>query len=162
MSWTWVSAFQLNWPKVQVKLILSIFHSWCGSNKERGRQKTELACLEVRKHSKKQTADYLPTKENRYLRAHASARSPPALLCAHLADQLGYPQGSVDLLQAIEVPQGQVQLVQESAFVTWRLRCRMWTQQVIWRVAERLPVKRQTSSQGHGKASWLENIFFFP
>ena len=78
---------------------------------------------------------------------------PPASWCAHLADELGYPQGSVDLLQAIKVPQGHVQLVQESAFITRRLCCGMWTQQVVGRAAEWLPVKRQTSSRAHGKVS---------
>lgn len=112
----------------------------------RARTKTELACYEIKKYSKKQTADHLYAKENGQFRAHESAGPPPASLGAYLADQFGYSESSVNLLEAIEIPQGQIELVQESSFITWRFCCRMWTQQVIWRAAKWLPVKRQTSS----------------
>lgn len=78
--------------------------------------------------------------------------APPASLRAYLADQLGYSQSSIDLLQAIEIPQGQVQLVQERSLIAGRLGRRVWAQQVIRRAAERLPVKRRTSPWAHGNA----------
>lgn len=80
--------------------------------------------------------------------------------CAYLADQFRYSQGSVNLLQAIKIPQGQIELVQKSSLITRRLSCRMWTQQVIWRTAKRLPVKTEMLSWASEKASWLENKFF--
>lgn len=81
--------------------------------------------------------DYLPAQDSDW---------PHQLpFCAYLADQLGYSQSSVNLLQAIEIPQCQVELVQESSLITWRLGCGMRAQQVIGRAAKRLPVRKQIS-----------------
>lgn len=125
---------------------LSASHSWAKVYVGVRRMKTELACYEVTKYSKKLTTDYLLRKDSGDLCDSEKARPLPASLCVYLADQFGYSQSSVDLLQAIEIPQGQVELVQESSFITWRLCRRMWAQQVIWRAAKWLPAKRQTSS----------------
>lgn len=103
----------------------------------------ELAWDEGNKCSKKQTADHLEAKERSSSRPRPR-RPPSASPWAHLADQLGYSQSSVDLLQAVEIPQGQVQLVQECALVAGRLGRRVRAQQVIRRAAERLPVKTRT------------------
>lgn len=131
----------------------------CGSDKE-GKEETELACYEVKKYSKKADCRSSVNKRQCQLRAHERARPLPASLGVYLADQFWYPESSVNLLQAIEIPQGQIELVQESSLITWRFCGRMWAQQVIWRVAKWLPVKRQASPWAHGKASWSEDMFF--
>ena len=53
--------------------------------------------LGKKKNSKKETADYLPGEGNEH--PHAPEKlSHTGSLCAYLADQLGYSQGSIDLL----------------------------------------------------------------
>lgn len=150
-------------PEVYVKHIFSVFHSWANvyvGVTRRAKEETELACHEVKKYSKKADCRSSVNKRQCQLRAHERARPLPASLGVYLADQFWYPESSVNLLQAIEIPQGQIELVQESSLITWRFCGRMWAQQVIWRVAKWLPVKRQASPWAHGKASWSEDMFF--
>lgn len=119
------------------------------------RQKfTGPACFEVKKQYILKSRLWSNCKQQMDTSVPMRTLGPHLLpFCAYLADQFRYSQGSVNLLQAIKIPQGQIELVQKSSLITRRLSCRMWTQQVIWRTAKRLPVKIEMLSWASGKAS---------
>lgn len=106
VTWDLSYAFWPNKSKLQVKFILGHCHSRAKVDVgEKGEGETGNRAPGYRgEHVLKSRLPFTCKQKRIDICVSLRAWPPPASRCTHLADELGYPQGSVNLFQAIEVP----------------------------------------------------------